>query len=212
MQKKNTTKLIILSIILIIIGASGYLIYERYAKSKQVEIFQHILAEKDYDIVIGDSNAELNIVLYYSYNCSYCKKFFEEGYAQLYDEFIKSKKVKIILRLMTTSRNLQIESALKSIVCINKVGNFEYLHELILYNYSIIFSPEFQVIIDEFIEKDLSFAECFLEEDALEYLQGNYSDLTKLGSKSMPTFVIGEKIYLGFKDYETLKQIVTKHF
>ena len=113
---------------------------------------------------------------------------------------------------MDKSRNLKVENALKSMVCINKVGNFEYLHELLLYNYSIIFSPDFQIIIDEFIEKDLSFAECFLGDGALEYLQGNYSDLRKLGSKSMPTFVIGEKIYLGFKDYETLKQIVTKHF
>lgn len=211
MHTKSYHKLVIVSIVLIVIGASGYFIVQKHNKKQLDNKVQAILVEKDFDIVVGDKNAELTVVLYYGYNCFYCKKFFEKGYDQLNDEFIKSKKVKIILRLMTTSRNLQIENALKSIICVNKVGSFEYLHDLLLYNYSVIFSPEFQEIIDVFIEKDLAFAECFLEDDVLEYLQNNYNDLKKLGSKSLPTFVIGNKTYLGYNDYETLKQIIAKH-
>jgi len=193
------------------VGVSVFVVKQKRKDTLQTETLKPILLEKDLDITFGQSDAQLSILLYFDYNCHYCKKFFTESFAQLNEEFIQPGRVKLILRLLASPRNLQIENALKSIVCVNNLGNSEYLHDLFLYNYSVIFTSDFQQIIDEFIEKDIYFAECFLGNEVLDYLQGNSKDFKTLKLKGTPTFIIGNKVYAGYRDYETFKQIITNH-
>ncbi len=208
---KHYKKLIILILMIVGVGVSVFVVKQKRKDTLQTETLKPILLEKDLDITFGQSDAQLSILLYFDYNCHYCKKFFTESFAQLNEEFIQPGRVKLILRLLASPRNLQIENALKSIVCVNNLGNSEYLHDLFLYNYSVIFTSDFQQIIDEFIEKDIYFAECFLGNEVLDYLQGNSKDFKTLKLKGTPTFIIGNKVYAGYRDYETFKQIITNH-
>jgi protein-disulfide isomerase len=210
---KRVLTLVLLSVLIIVlIGVSIYIIKQKQKDTLNTKVLQSIIIDKDLDITFGNYESDLSIILYFDYNCHYCKKFFLESYNQLNEEFIQSGRVKLILRLMSSTRNLQIENALKSIVCVNKVGNSEYLHELFLHNYSVIFTPDFQQILDEFLEKDIYYAECFLGEEVLGYLQENYKDFKTLKLKGTPTFIIGKEIYRGYRDYETFRQIIIDHF
>ena len=149
--------------------------------------------------------------MYSSYNCSFCTLFFKEVYPKLNEEFIQNGKVKLVMRLMGNTGNLELENALKTAVCINKHGNYQHLHELILHDYQSIFTSEFQSIVDEFIGKDITFAECLLGGEADEYLKDNSNDFKNLGLKGTPTFIIGKKIYPGYRDYDSFKEILTNH-
>ncbi len=147
---------------LLIIGAIGFHLINRH---KTVTISHNeisILEERELDIVFGSSNAEVTIVAYFSYSCTFCKKFFTEVYQSLNDEFLVPGKAKLIIRLMGNTGNISLDNALKTAVCVNKHGNYEYLHELFLHDFGAVFTDDFQSMIDEFIERDIIFAECLL--------------------------------------------------
>lgn len=169
-----------------------------------------ILEERNLDIVFGSSNAEVSIVAYFSYSCTFCKKFFSDVYPSLNDEFLVPGKAKLILRLMGNTGNISLDNALKTAVCVSKHGNYEYLHELFLHDFGAVFTDEFQSMIDEFIDKDIVFAECVLGGDAEEYLTNNAKDFKLLELRGTPTFIIGNTIYPGFRDFEAFKAIINK--
>jgi protein-disulfide isomerase len=169
-----------------------------------------ILEERNLDIVFGSSNAEVSIVAYFSYSCTFCKKFFTDVFPSLNDEFLVPGKAKLILRLMGNTGNISLDNALKTAVCVSKHGNFEYLHELFLHDFGAVFTDEFQGMIDEFIEKDIVFAECLLGGDAEEYLANNAKDFEMLKLRGTPTFIIGNTIYPGYRDFEAFKAIINK--
>ena len=61
---------------------------------------------------------------------SILSQIFQEVYPAIEDEFINSGKVKIILRLTFKTANQDLTTAMKASVCVNKFGNYEYLHQL----------------------------------------------------------------------------------
>ncbi|MDX9847228.1 MAG: DsbA family protein [Tenuifilaceae bacterium] len=205
-KKRGLILLIVIS--LLITGIVGYNLINR----KRITTITHnetsISEERDLDIVFGSSNAEVTIVAYFSYSCTFCKKFFTDVYHSLNDEFLVPGKAKLIIRLMGNTGNISLDNALKTAVCVNKHGNYEYLHELFLHDFGAVFTDEFQSMIDEFIEKDIVFAECLLGGDAEEYLAKNAKDFEMLKLRGTPTFIIGSTIYPGYRDFEAFKAII----
>jgi protein-disulfide isomerase len=100
---------------------------------------------------------------------------------------------------------------MKTAVCINKYGNYEYLHELLLNDSKVVVTHEFRDMVNSFIDKDIYVAECILGNEAEEYLNKNVQDYETLKLKGTPTFIIGNKIYTGYQDYEKFEQIITHH-
>ena len=100
---------------------------------------------------------------------------------------------------------------MKASVCVNKFGNYEYLHQLFLNQSNIVYTADFHDMIDEFIDKDIQVAECILGGDADNYLKQNIEEFETLKLKGVPTFVIDRKIYYGFKEYDLLKKILNYH-
>ena len=203
----------IITTITIAILIVGVVVFHIINKKSTITISHNqssILEERNLDIVFGSSNAEVSIVAYFSYSCTFCKKFFTDVYPSLNDEFLAPGKAKLILRLMGNTGNISLDNALKTAVCVSKHGNFEYLHELFLHDFGTVFTDEFQSMIDEFIEKDIVFAECLLGGDAEEYLANNAKDFILLELRGTPTFIIGNTIYPGFRDFEAFKAIINK--
>jgi protein-disulfide isomerase len=195
-------------IILILIGVR----IAKYRSTNKTRIAQvNIQEERPLDIVFGNHDAKLSIYMYSSYSCSYCTLFFTDVFPELEKEYINSGEVKLILRLTVKSNNIDIQNAMKTAVCINKYGNYEYLHELLLNDSKVVVTHEFRDMVNSFIDKDIYVAECILGNEAEEYLNKNVQDYETLKLKGTPTFIIGNKIYTGYQDYEKFEQIITHH-
>ncbi|MFO8021724.1 MAG: thioredoxin domain-containing protein [Perlabentimonas sp.] len=192
------------AIILILISIKLY----QHFTSPKVKAGAEILEQRDLDIVFGKPDAPLAIYMYSNYGCTYCKSFLTDVFPQLKEEFIDEGKVKLIMRLTVKTSNLDVKNSLKAAVCVNKYGYFEYLHELLLTDNSVIYSPEFKDMVDDFIEKDMLIAECILGSEAEEYLQQNLKDFDYLELKGTPSFIVGKTIYQGYRDYDEFKKIV----
>jgi protein-disulfide isomerase len=197
-----------LSAILIILIAVK--LFQHFSTSKsKVQIEQ--LHQKPLDIVFGADTANLSIFMYSSYSCSYCALFFSDVSPEIKEEYFDTGKVKLIMRLTVKTNDIDLKNSLKTAVCINKYGNFKYLHELLINDSKIVYTDAFRSMIDEFIEKDNLVAECILGGEADDYLLENIKDFESMDLRGTPTFIIDNKIYSGYRNADQFKKIILNH-
>jgi len=201
-MKKN--HLIIFVLVLVSIAATiFYLFYDNTKNNRQ--LIDTIIKTTDNDIIIGNPNSKNSIVLYFDYNCLYCKKFFENVYPDLKLNFIDNDKVKLLLRPICKPNDLASIKAYQTVICINKFGQFDKLHRLLLHEPKIIYTPYFQELIDEYISTSNNVAECILNSNELA-IKKNIYQFQQLKTKGTPTFVINNKLIIGYKNYHLFEE------
>nr|WP_321408116.1 thioredoxin domain-containing protein [uncultured Carboxylicivirga sp.] len=161
------------------------------------------------DIIFGSYNAPQSIILYFDYNCSYCQKFFKEVYPELKDSLIDNKQVKLIFRLVCKPNDAKALKAYRTAICINKFGQFEKLHKLLLYKPGIIYTKYFDGLIDEYISTNENVAECILNRNETPEIKNIYQFQT-LKTKGTPTFIIGNEIKKGYLDFEAILKLLNQ--
>ncbi len=208
-RKRHIIIALAISVVLIVLIA--YKAYEYFTKEPTEPKVATQLAPKKLDIVFGNDSADLAIYMYSSYSCTYCRRFFEVVFPKLKENFIDKNSVKLVMRLTSNTRNLKMKRALKAAVCVNKYGNFEYMHKLMLHDPKVIFREDFQQMIDDFTMRDPFVGECIDGTAAQEYLYENFKEFSKLGLKGTPSFVIENIIYPGYREYSFFRKTVEKH-
>ena len=206
MKYKKALYIALTSIILVVVVF--LIVRNNIFKNKHVSNFK--VYEDDLDIVYGSDTAILNIFFYSSYNCSFCRKFLIEDFPELEKKYIHSGKVKFILKPIALTNNESIINSLKIAVCINEYGNFEKLNELLLEEPRVIYTDEFKNIVDEFVEKDEFIAECMYGGKSENYILTNLGSFKALGLTGTPAFIINNKIYKGYANFNELRRIIDK--
>ena len=209
-MKINKIRLLIYTIVAIIIAAITYIYFSNsniITKDQKVktEIYEHEL-----DIVYGADTAELTVFLFSNYSCSFCRKFFAFVYPKLKEEYIDKGKVKLVVKPVDLTNNENVINSLKIAACINEYGKFDKLNKLLLFEPQVVYTKEFSDLIDEFIEKDEYVAECMLGGESDEYIVENILNFKALKLTGTPTFIINNKIYKGYSDYDKFKKLVEK--
>ncbi|MDA3954614.1 MAG: thioredoxin domain-containing protein [Bacteroidales bacterium] len=205
--KKPTIWLYILLAIFIITTIVWYIndgFLEKKLRTK-IDIQEHEL-----DIVYGSDSADLTIFLFSNYSCSFCRKFFAFVYPKLKEEYIDHGKIKLVVKPVDLTNNKNVINSLKIAVCINEYGKFEKLNKLLLFEPKVVYNEEFSNLIDEFIEKDIFVAECMLGGESDEYIVENILKFQSLKLTGTPIFIINNKIYKGYSDYENFKKLIEK--
>ncbi len=192
-------------IVLVLIVVAVVLFQKKKDNRVEANIFQN-----EMDIVHGSDSADLTIYLFSNYTCAFCRKFFNNVYPELKKEYIDSGKVKLVIKPIALTNNEAVINSLKIVVCLNKYGNMEKLHELLLLEPKVIYSGKFEQVVDELTAKDEFVAECMLGGEAEVYLSRNLIDFKRLNCTGTPTFVINNKIYKGYVEYERFKKVVEK--
>ncbi len=211
-MKINKIKFLVYIIVAIIIAAITFIylndsnIFKKDQKAK-VEIFEHEL-----DIVYGADSADLTIFLFSNYSCSFCRKFFAFVYPKLKEEYIDKGKVKLVVKPVDLTNNENVINSLKIAVCINEYGKFEKLNRLLLFEPKVVYTEEFSNLIDEFIEKDEYVAECMLGGESDEYIIENILNFKALKLTGTPTFIMNNKIYKGYSEYENFRKLIEKEY
>ncbi len=196
-------------VILALIVAVVFVLNENDLFNKQqvnkVEIYEDLL-----DIVYGSPDAGLTVFFYSSYNCSFCREFFKNVFPELKRNFIDNGKLKFVVKPITLTNNEAVINSLKIAVCINKHGNFEKLNELLLTEPNVIYTNEFANVIDELVEEDMYLEECMYGGESENYLFRNLAMFKSLGLTGTPSFIINNKIYKGYMEYDKFKKVIEK--
>jgi hypothetical protein len=166
--------------------------------------------EHDLDIVFGSDTAPLTVYMYSHYTCKYCVKFLQEDFPKIEKKYIKTGKIRFVLKLIELSRNRDVLYSLQAAVCVNRFGSFDKFNELLLSNSGVVFTDEFKELINGFIDDNSDIAECILNNNNYHYIYANNHEFMQLGLKGTPTFIINNHVYSGSRNYRDFRKIVEK--
>ena len=168
------------------------------------------IEQNELDIVYGVDEAPLTIYIFTNYSCKFCRNFFRESFPRLKDEFIDTKKIRLVVKLVDLTHTEQVKKSLMLSVCINQCGNVKPLDKLLFTEPNVIYTDEFTQLINDFIDENEYIAECMLSGRAEKYILSNNDYFKHISLTGTPTLIINNKIYKGFKDYESIRDVILK--
>ncbi len=166
------------------------------------------VVDKD-DIIIGEKYAPVTLFIYARYGCSACSKFFETVYPKLQDEYIRSGKLKIVIRHMVrTSRPIILYAATASQLAYRE-GCFEEfnssMHSLDASLSDKIVDNIATSLIDCTQEKYDAF---MTNNESVQILLDKANAARTVGITSSPTFLIGDEKMVGVRQFQRFKTLI----
>jgi len=202
--------LFIFNLILLVIFA-GFVIENKVVDTNVNFLDKNIfdIRERD-DILIGDKNANLTIVLYNDYDSPFCKKFDKKNYQKLEEEYIDTGKINIIVRNFMLGE-VHKESLIKGqiVKCVREQNITSQIHEEI-FQYKKLDDKDMQDIsINSNIDYNL-FTSCVKSENYFDDMLYNTKEAKELNITVVPTFFIQDKKIDGVQPYFVMKKILDK--
>ncbi len=201
-----TIKYVAITFLLGLIVAS-IVFYRNYYKTEYVKTPIH---KSNLDISYGSDNAPIKIFLFMDYSCVHCRNFMVNIFPKLKNEYIDKELVQFNVKIITFANSFQLQNAYKTLLCLNQHGNFEELNMLLLQELEVVFSTEFNELVEDYIDRNSFFADCLLTGESEDYLNRNLGLFFSNQFSSTPTFVVNDKIYKGFMEFEEMQKIIDK--
>ncbi len=208
-SKHKITALVISVILTIMIVVKLY----RYSKNDNSEAqpLKQKIEIQENDIIFGTDKAPLIMFVFSDYNCQYCKRFFNEVFPRIQKEYIESGQLKMVLKLIVPGENPDLMKATRAVMCANQFASFEEMHQLLVFNTKVVYTEDFQMLMDDIIANNPDMARCLLQHNDYKYIKQNNSDFRNNNLTGTPTFVIGNKIYPGYRSFEKFETIFQKY-
>jgi len=143
---------------------------------------------------LGDANAPITIVEFGDYQCFYCNKFFHETEDQIYENYIKTGKAKLIFKDFTIIGPDSIVAA-HAAHCADEQGKFWEYHDTLYNNWNGEnngwAAAENQNKFAQGLGLDMTaFSECMSSEKYTQKIQASTNDAQTLGLSGTPGFFI----------------------
>jgi protein-disulfide isomerase len=160
----------------------------------------------------GDQNAPVTLIEFSDFQCPYCGKFATETEQQIYDQYVKTGKVRFGY-IHLTFLGEESQWAAEASECANDQNGFWEYHDY-------LFSHQSGENLGAFNKANLKKFAVTLDLNTDEFNQcldsGKYTDLVKsqtsmaqnLGVSSTPTMVINGKVLLGAQPFATFQQVI----
>jgi protein-disulfide isomerase len=203
MKKPNTQTIIIIALGLVVVGFA----FNEWGREIIPGIKYRLIGESEKDrLQIGDANAKIGIIEYYSYACEYCREFESGIRPEINKDYVLSGKVRWIFR--------PIDSNLGSaVLCADDQGKFLEYHDYLFEKAPDIKEEEDlktfakNIGIDEEI-----FWQCYSSGKYETLITGWYNDLVlgfkkykiSEGEQGTPAFLIGDKMITGIQPYNVI--------
>lgn len=225
MPKKQITLILIIAIVIIIIG--GFLLLKKSksdddlgpaiimsqsAKDKEGQEENNKANEQSNApevIEVGNSDAPVTIIEYYSYFCGHCAKFNSETYPKIKEKYIDTGKVKFVYRVFPPYE------ASMAAICANKQGKFLEYHNYLFEHASEIKNPDdLKIAAKEAGLNETQFNNCYdfqeYLDEAREWYNQGQTDFERENvpaeMRGTPAFFINGDLILGAQPLETFIQ------
>jgi protein-disulfide isomerase len=194
----------------IIIAGAMYFSDGKKAVAPDTDLNQSVVNIKnvkaDSEPFIGNPNAPVVMAVWFDYQCPACQYNEQNLISPLVDEYVKTGKLKIIFKdFAFLSPQSQVIAVAGRAVWEAYPDKFYDWHKFILLNQgktvSVTDYPGIdKVIIEKMIaEKTVSYQE-MVDADKVEGV--------KFGVNATPSFILGDKLYVGVPQYDVVKQMI----
>ncbi len=165
------------------------------------------------DIAIGNDDAPVTIIEYYSYLCGYCRMFHEETYPKILEDYITTGKVKYIFRIYPP---YEMGTA---VLCANDQDKFFEYHDVLFEHAGDIEKvDDLKGLAKDVGLDETEFNQCFDSQEYLDrakqwYQQGN-DDFERAGiaaeRRGTPSFVINGEMVVGAQSYDKFVEVIER--
>ena len=202
-MKRVLIQIISYSISLILLILISVKIYNHFSVKRFVT---KPISKKGSDIIFGNKDAKESIYLFGNYQCSHCKYFFKEDYPKLKKEILDSGKINLRVRFVPLSDNKSTLNVYSMSISIFKYGEYEKFHNMLLHNFNLAFTPEYEDLINNIMQDNEAIAQDYLSENNIADLENNRKEFKELKFKGTPTIIFRNRIYKGRPSIKELKQ------
>jgi protein-disulfide isomerase len=167
------------------------------------------------DPVAGNRDSSVVMVEYSDYQCEYCKRYFEEIFPEIKENYIDTGKIKYIYKDFPLQIHENSEDAAFSADCAGEQGKYWQMHDLLFEKqeeWSAQTDP-IRYFIDYINILDLNEEEFLVCINSNKYIQEVMEDIEegeKLDTKGTPTFYINNIKISGIYQYKVFKDTIEK--
>jgi protein-disulfide isomerase len=165
--------------------------------------------EKDNIPSKGVDSADIKIIEYTGTQCPSCKNFLDGVWDKIIDEYVETEHAQYFSKIIPVGDDEEMANkSANAMMCANDQGKyFEYLKEVLSIEDEVD-EEKLLIAADQVGLGPAEFEHCIEEKRFDEVAKNNASDIQKLGISTVPTYVIGNKIYAGPLTYNAISTII----
>ncbi|MFM2655203.1 DsbA family protein [Vibrio owensii] len=177
--------------------------------------FRTLPDQKDFDgngtiPSMGDDNATIAIIEFSDYQCPYCKRFTDNTFAKIKENYVDSGKVKYLTRDFPLGFHPQAKGAAIAANCSFKQGEYWPMRHALFSNMRNLNTAFYQKTASD-LKLDIDkFSACLEDPQMAKDVENNIALASTLGIRGTPSFVVGRieegqlvgaQLVVGAQDY-----------
>ncbi len=162
----------------------------------------------DDDPVLGDENAPVTIVEFSDFQCSFCKRAFDQSVTALKREYIDTGQVKLVYRDYPLPFHSEAAPAAEAAECAHDQGKFWEYHDALFKNQQSLGSDLYTELAEELGLDVNEFKSCMESGKHKEEVQSDMSYGSQVGVSGTPTFFINGIKLVGAQPFQAFQQII----
>jgi len=155
----------------------------------------------DDDVVLGDPAAQVTLVEFGDYQCTFCTKFFKETEPALISKYVETGQLKIVFRDLAINGRESVNAAYAA-QCAREQDKFWEYHDRLFnerkgYNVGVFnqdnlerFAADLGLNVDEF-------RTCYSSEKTASEVNKDIRDAQRFGARGTPTFILNGQLVVG---------------
>ena len=140
----------------------------------------------------GDKNAKVTLVEFTDYQCPFCSRHFRETYPQLDNDYVKTGKVRYVLReFPLESIHPNAYKAAEAANCAGEQGKYWEMHDRLFSNQNTLGAQELPNHAQAIGLDAAKFSACLESGKYTAKVRKDLNDAQKYGATGTPTFFVG---------------------
>ena len=145
--------------------------------------------------ILGSIDAPLTLIEFGDYQCTYCKRHFDETHHLIMKNYVETNKVKIVFKDLIVTPGSDSMHAANAVHCAKDQGMFWKYHYMLYNNWEgestgWITSDKLNKFAEN-IDLDMSeFSKCISENKWMEFVRASHEDANALGVNGTPSFFL----------------------
>ncbi|MBR9789796.1 MAG: thioredoxin domain-containing protein [Vibrionaceae bacterium] len=169
--------------------------------------------------VLGSGDAKIAIIEFSDFQCPYCKRFTDNAFKQIKENFIDTGKVQYVARDFPLNFHPHAMPAAIAATCSFKQNSYWQMRDLLFSNVKQLGDEFYQKAATDLSLDMQAFADCLKDQSVADKVAGDLALGKSLGVRGTPSFLIGRvengeliepQIVVGAQRYPAFESILNE--
>jgi protein-disulfide isomerase len=184
----------------------GFNVGESLTVPGSEEVAEIVEVSIDDDPMKGNKDASVTIIEFSEYQCPFCKKYIDETYSQIVENYVDTGKVNYVFRDFPLDFHDQAKPAAMAAECADEQGQFWEYHDLLFANQNKLSADNFKQWAEDLGLDTEQFNDCVDSEKYKSEVEKDLADGQSYGVQGTPGFFINGKVLSGAQPYSVFEQ------